>query len=328
MPLSAIFTPAVVGLDLGSHTVRAVALRQTRRGWRLLAAGEAPAVDDGAGAAAGVLAALGFRRVRVVAALPTHAAIIKRLTLPPMSSAELADSLPVHAAHHLPFAGAEVRLDYHLLDGAKALPVDALEILLVAARTDRIDERVSAVRASGHTPVVLDVEAFALANAYELNYPDQLDGLVVLAHVGQRSTLVCLLERGQLVSTRDIQIGGRAYGDALGRDGSPDSRADDGAEAIRDLHHQLTAELRRTLDFHRAASPFGRVERVVLSGGACGIEGLRAALAADLDTDVDVADPFRRITRIARMRNAEGHEAQGPGYAVAVGLALRREHDR
>ncbi len=344
MGLVSAFKPPVVGLDLGSHTVRAVALRPQRKGWSLLAAGELP-MPSGADAtpteqaetAAGLLDSLGLQRARVAAALPSHAAIVKRLTLPPMSQAELAEAIPYQAEQYIPFPLTEVQLDYQLIEGPKALPAEALDLLLVAARKDRVEDRVAAMRETGRAPVVLDVEAFALANAYEANYPDRQEPLVLLAHVGQRGTVVCLLEHGQVAFTRDVNIGGAAYADALARDLGLEAatvsrllrqpRIDDETAAgiVRDLHHQLMLELRRTLDFHRASSAIDRVDRVVLSGGACQIDGLRGLLAAELETEVDVADPFRQITRSGR---AAGIEAEGPAYAVAVGLALRREGDR
>lgn len=284
--------------------------------------------------AAGLLDTLGLRRARVAAALAGHAVIVKRLTLPPMSARELADTMPVEAEQYIPFPLSEVELDYEVLASAPALPAAALDVLLVAARRDRVAERLAAMTATGRAPVVLDVEAFALANAYEANYPDRTEPLVVLVHIGRRGTIVCLLEYGQVAFTRDLNLGGGAYLEALERDLGlvgvdaertlRQSRITDEATlgVVRDLHHQLMLEIRKTLDFHRASSTIEQVDRVVLSGGACQIDGLHGLLSTELETEVEVFDPFRQITRPA------GAEVDGPAYAVAVGLALRREGDR
>lgn len=344
MGLSSAFRPPLVGLDLGTHAVRAVALRPKGKGWSLVAAGEAfvPAGEhttqtDLAETAAMLLDTLGLRRARVAAAVSGTAVIVKRLTMPPMSAQELADTMPLEAEQYIPFPLADVQLDYQVLDGPRALPADALDVLLVAARRDRVDERVAAMTATGRAPVVLDVEAFALANAYEANYADRPETLVVLVHVGHRGTIVCLVEHGQVAFTRDLNVGGSTYLDAIARDLGLDATGaarllrqehlNDEAtmSVVRDIHLHLMLEIRKTIDFHRASSAVERVDRVVLSGGACQIDGLRHLLAAELEVEVDIADPFRHITRPTRV---VGGDVDGPAYAVAVGLALRREGDR
>jgi len=344
MGLASAFKPPLVGLDLGTHAVRAVALRPKRKGWVLVAAGEAfvPAGEhttqtELAETAAMLLDTLGLRRASVAAAVSGHAVIVKRLTMAPMSAQELADTIPLEAEQYIPFPLADVQLDYQVLDGPRALPAEALDVLLVAARRDRVEERVAAMTATGRAPVILDVEAFALANAYEANYADRPEALVVLVHVGHRGTIVCLVEHGQVAFTRDLNVGGATYLDAIGRDLGLDATAaarllrqehlNDEAtmSVVRDIHLQLMLEIRKTIDFHRASSAVDRVDRVVLSGGACQIDGLKHLLAAELEVEVEVTDPFRQISRLPR---AVGGDAAGPAYAVAVGLALRREGDR
>lgn len=344
MGLASAFRPPLVGLDLGTHAVRAVALRPKRNGWALVAAGEAfvPAGEQAtqtelAETAAMLLDTLGLRRARVAAAVSGHAVIVKRLTMAPMGAQELADAMPLEAEQYIPFPLADVQLDYQLLDGPRSLPAEALDVLLVAARRDRVDERVAAMTATGRAPVILDVEAFALANAYEANYADRPEALVVLVHVGHRGTIVCLLEHGQVAFTRDLNVGGTTYLEAIGRDLGLDptgaarllrqEHLNDEAtmSVVRDIHLQLMLEIRKTIDFHRASSAVDRVDRVVLSGGACQIDGLKHLLAAELEVEVEVTNPFRQITRPTR---AVGGDAAGPAYAVAVGLALRREGDR
>lgn len=329
---------------MGSHAIRAVALRPKRKGWALVAAGEAfvPAGEQTtqtelAETAAMLLDTLGLRRARVAAAVSGHAVIVKRLTMPPMSAQELEGAIPVEAEQYIPFPLDDVQLDYQVLDGPRALPAEAVNVLLVAARRDRVAERVAAMTATGRAPVVLDVEAFALANAYEANYADRPESLVVLVHVGHRGTVVCLVEHGQVAFTRDLNVGGATYLDAICRDLGLEptaaarllrqERLNDEAtmSVVRDIHLQLMLEIRKTIDFYRASSSLDRVDRVVLSGGACQIDGLRHLLAAELEVEVEVTDPFRQIDRPARV---VGGDVDGPAYAVAVGLALRREGDR
>lgn len=342
MGLAAAFKPPVVGLDVGSHAVKAVALRKKRGGWTLLAAGElampagAVATQDQVTETAGTLLdTLGLGRAHIAAALSGHSVIVKRLALPPMSRAELAEAIPWEAEQYIPFALSDVQLDYQVLEGHRAMPAEALDVLLVAARRDRLNERVAAITATGRRPVVLDVEAFALANAYRMNYPERTDALAALVHVGRGATLVCVLEQGQAAFTRDISLGGGAYLDALDRElglepmaaqrilrGQPVAGAEGVSAVVRDVHQQLVLEIRKTLDFYWSSARPASLDRIVLSGGACQVDGLDTMLAAEFQTVVERGDPFRQITRPASI------DADGPAYAVAVGLALRRERDR
>jgi type IV pilus assembly protein PilM len=346
----------MVGLDIGSSAVKAVVLRRGRGGWSLVAAGESPlpegSVQDGAAAeptavsetVSQLLDSLRLRRARVVAALSGHAVIVKRLSLPTMSQAELNEAIPWEAEQYIPFDLSEVQLDYQVVSGGTAdASKNSLDVLLVAAKKDRIDDRTAIIAQTGRRPVVLDIEAFALANAYQMNYPERADPLSALIHVGKAVTIVCLLEKGEPVFTRDISIGGQIHLEAILRELGPsgvddmaarrilhgqfpaDMSPDQVAAVLREASAQLVLEVRKTVDFYRATAPVEKLSRVVLSGGAYQAVGLVDLLASEFGAPVDVFDPFRRVTRPSK---AVGAEVAGPAYAVAVGLAMRQEGDR
>ena len=368
MNLGSMFRPSTVGVDIGSSAVKAVCLRRGRGGWSLVAAGEAPlpdgCVQDGAVAdptlvsqtVQQLLDSLGMRRASIASALSGHAVIVKRLSLPAMSDAELTEAIPWEAEQYIPFDLADVQLDYQVLGGSDAAPTGAkadkdagdggkagLDVLLVAARKDRIDDRAGVIAQTGRRAVVVDVEAFALANAYQMNYPERTDPLSALIHVGRNVTVVCLLERGEPIFTRDISIGGEVHLNAILKEFGPagidelaarrmlhgqypsEVSADQVAGVLRDASAQLVLEVRKTVDFYRATSPIDRLSRVVLSGGAWQAVGLVDLLASEFGAPVDVFDPFRRVTRSGR---TVGGDNVGPAYAVAVGLAMRKEGDR
>lgn len=361
MALATLFRPPMVGLDIGSGSVKAVALRRSRTGWSLSGAAEVPVPatggpDDGASEStvisetvSQVFDALHLRRARVSAALAGHSVIVKRLSLPAMSQAELSEAIPWEAEQYIPFDLTDVQLDYQVVNGNGSQNANAeaakgtLDVLLVAAKRDRIDDRAAVIVQAGRQPVVLDVEAFALANAYQMNYPERSDALVALLHVGRSMTLVVLLERGEPVFTRDISIGGQAHLDALQRDLAGQGVDDLVAKRIlhgqfptgigpeqvtailREASAQVVLEVRKTIDFYRATAPIEQLNRVVLSGGASQAVGLSELLASEFGAPVDVFDPFRRVVRPSR---AIGSDVTGPAYAVAVGLAMRQEGDR
>jgi type IV pilus assembly protein PilM len=369
MVLGSLLRPPTVGVDIGSSAVRAVSLRRARSGWSLIAAGEAAipegSIQDGAVAdptlvsqtVQQLLDSIGMRRASVASALAGHAVIVKRLSLPAMSEAELTEAIPWEAEQYIPFDLSEVQLDYQVIGGtlqdaksegaAPAEPAGeakaGLDVLLVAARKDRIDDRAGVIAQTGRRPVVVDVEAFALANAYQMNYPERTDPLSALIHVGRNITVVCLLERGEPIFTRDISIGGQVHLSALLKEFGPSGvdelvakrmlhgqypaevSADQVAAILRDASAQLVLEVRKTVDFYRATSPIDRLSRVVLSGGAWQSVGLVDLLASEFGAPVDVFDPFRRINKSGK---AVGADTVGPAYAVAVGLAMRKEGDR
>ena len=240
-----------------------------------------------------LLDSLGLRRATVASALSGHAVIVKRLSLPAMSEAELAEAIPWEAEQYIPFDLADVQLDYQVRQHRSAAsrrptaPKSGLDVLLVAARKDRIDDRAGVIAQTGRRPVVVDVEAFALANAYQMNYPERTDPLSALIHVGRNVTLVCLLERGEPIFTRDISIGGQVHLDGAAARSSvrsawtswppsacctasipADVNADQVAGVLRDASAQLVLEVRKTVDFYRATSPIDKLSRIVLSGGA------------------------------------------------------------
>ena len=345
----------MVGLDIGSSAVKAVALKRGRGGWSLVAAGEAPlpegSLQDGSAAdptavsavVSDLLDSMRLRRANVAAALSGHAVIVKRLSLPTMSQAELNEAIPWEAEQYIPFDLSDVQLDYQVVNSGADAAKTSLDVLLVAAKRDRIDDRTSVIAQTGRRPAVLDIEAFALANAYQMNYPERTDPLAALVHVGQSVTIVCLLEQGEPVFTRDISIGGQVHLDALLRELGPggvdevaarrilhgqvpgDTSRDQVAALLREASAQLVLEVRKTVDFYRATAPVEKLSRVVLSGGAYQAVGLVDLLASEFGAPVDVFDPFRRVTRPSR---AIGADTTGPGFAVAVGLAMRQEGDR
>jgi type IV pilus assembly protein PilM len=357
MALGSVFRSPIVGLDIGSSAVKAVVLRRGRAGWSLVSAGEAPLPDGSLNggttaeptavseAVAGLFDTMRLRRARVATALSGHAVIVKRLSLPGMSQAELRDAIPWEAEQYIPFDLADVQLDYQVVNapGGADATKNSLDVLLVAAKRERVDDRTSVVTQTGRRPVVIDIEAFALANAYQMNYPERTDPLSALVHVGRTLTIVCLLEHGEPVFTRDISIGGQTHLDAIIREFAPlgidelsakrilhgqfphDINPDRVATVLRQASEQLVLEVRNTIDFYRATAPVEKLARIIVSGGAYQAVGLVDLLATEFGAPVDLFDPFRRVAKPAR---AIGAEATGPSYAVAVGLAMRQEGDR
>lgn len=349
MVLNSAFRTPTVGLDIGSSAVRAVVLKKGRSSWTLVAAGEESLPDnciqDGAtlepalvsGAVTRLIDSFRLKKARVATALPGHAVIVKRLWLPTIDESDLNDRIPWEAEAHIPFDLSECQLDYRIVStGGSSSSKSGVDVLVVAAKKERIGERMMVIEHSGRTPAVVDVEAFALANAYQMNYPERTDALTALIHVGRSGTIVCLLERGDPVFSRHIPIGGQSHVDSLMREGGVDEKVaremvrgkfakrvneKKVMEVLHDASQQLATEIRNTIDFYRETDQAAKIGRIAVSGGAWQAAGLFDMLKAELGAPVQVFDPFRHVGNAGET----GAATTGPAYAVAVGLAMRHD---
>ena len=351
---------SLVGLDIGSTAVKAVRLRRNGRSHLLVALGVEPlpqgAVVDGAivdpdavtGAIRQVFADHAIRNPRVAVSVAGNAVIVKRVTLPGMSPGELRASIYWEAKRCLPFDVEEVHVDYHVLAPPAEAAGDAagergLDVLLVAARKDRIAQYTDVVARAGRLPVVVDVDAFAVLNAYERSHGGGPGGAVALLDAGAAATNLSVVQDGQPVYTRDVALGGNAYtaalqqalglgfGDAeLLKAGTPVAGRTyhDAEPVLRAVTDDLVREVARTLELSRADGPASRIRTLVLSGGTSRVAGLAAALESALDTPVVPLDPFRGMRALEGRVSAEQRAALGPLAVVAAGLALRRVEDR
>ena len=346
----------VVGLDIGSSAVKAVELRPAGRGFRVSAFGTQPvppdAIVDGAildsVAVADAIRRLfagksGFRSKEVCTAMSGNAVIVKKITLPVMTEEELDESIYWEAEQYIPFDIQDVNLDYQIVDpGANGAAGGGMEVLLVAAKKERVGDYTSVITQAGRTPVIVDVDAFALQNAYEINYGFEPGRVVVLLNAGASAININILQDGQSVFSRDVSMGGNAYTEALQKEldlpfeaaedlkkGIPaeGARFEDAQPILHAVSENVLLEIQKTFDFFRATAPSDRIDRIMLSGGASRIDGLREMLQERFDAPTEDFDPFRAVTW--DRTKVGGHpEEMAATAAVAVGLALRRVRDR
>ncbi|HWW82765.1 MAG TPA: type IV pilus assembly protein PilM, partial [Vicinamibacterales bacterium] len=174
---------SVAGLDIGSSAVKAVELKPVGKGFKVVAFATEPvppdsivdgAIIDGAAVAESIrklFGRAGFKTKDVVASLSGNAVIVKKINLPVMTDSELAESISWEAEQYIPFDIQDVNLDFQVLDsGTGADSRGAMDVLLVAAKKEKIADYTGVITQAGRVPVVVDVDAFALQNAYEVNY--------------------------------------------------------------------------------------------------------------------------------------------------------------
>jgi type IV pilus assembly protein PilM len=346
----------VVGLDIGSSAVKAIELRAVGKGYRVAAFGTEPvppdsivdgAIIDSAAVTETIRRLFGnkaFKTKQVAASLSGNAVIVKKITLPVMTEAELAESIYWEAEQYIPFDIQDVNLDYQIIDpGTSAESKGTMDALLVAAKKEKIADYTGVISQAGRVPVVVDVDAFALQNAYQVNYGLEPEAVVVLLNAGASAININILSGEQSLFTRDISIGGNAYTEAVQKElGLPFDIAEqlkkgipvDGATYadVQPVLHAMTEnvllEIQKTFDFFKATASSDRIDRILFSGGASLVDGFATAVRERFGAQTEAFDPFKTVALDPQKLGIAEPDAIRPIAAVAVGLALRRAGDR
>jgi len=349
-----------VGLDIGSSAIKAVVLDVGRRGSRLVHFGieylPPQAIVDGAlmDRAAVVEAlerlkiALGIGNRPVATAIAGHSVIVKKIQVAAMSRDALAERIPGEAEQHIPFKRDEVDIDYQVVtprDGNKGAG-GPMEVILVAAKKEMIADYAQVIRDAKLQPVIMDVAAFSVQNAFEAAYADvKQTGAVALVHLGSAITHVNVVSGGVSVFVRDVTVGGAAFTEELQRrlhvsheeaeqlklaatDPEVVRPPPAGFEAImQEVADSTATKVQRSLDFFLASSPDLKLARVLLSGGSSKVAALAHEFEQRAKVPVEAMDPFRNITVDSAKLDPAFVKRHAAEAAVSVGLALRRPGD-
>jgi len=340
---------SMVGVDIGSSSVKAVELQGRGKDLQLLSLGfealEADSVVDGqiielnavSNAISNIFNEHKIKTTQVAAGVNGHSVIVKNIVLPQMSEGELQESFAWHAEEHIPFDISDVNLDYHVMDRSG----DAIHVLMAACKRDKVANLKQTIQLAGKQPTIIDVDAFALQNCYELNYDPQPGQVVALLNIGASTTNINILNGVRSVFTRDATFGGNQYTSLLQKElGLTFDQAEsvkrgmplpEGAE-VRDVgpimdtvSDILALEIQKTMDFYRATVEDGdsAVQKILVSGGGSKLTGLADFLARRFEVSVEMFDPFRKIKVDARGFDPDYMREIVPEMAIAVGLALR-----
>lgn len=346
-------TKDLVGLDIGASSVKAVQLHRAGKGYELAHLGMAPlspeAIVDGVIMDGGsVIAAIqqiyqehGIKTKDVAVAVSGHSVIVKKIRMQQMKEEELAESIQWEAEQYIPFAIEDVNLDFQILEPRGGSP--EMDVLLVAVKKDVINDYLTVISSAGLTGQVVDVDAFALENAYEISGEIPRDQIVALVNLGATVMNINILQRGVTEFTRDSAIGGNRYTESIQKMlGLSFEQAErlkmgtavegrtlaDAQPAIDMVNTELAGEIRRSMDFFRSSSQSDTIHKVVLSGGGARLPGLLSFLGQNLEVPVDVVNPLRAIKTDPKKFDPEYLEFVGPQMGVAVGLALRQVGDK
>lgn len=341
-----------IALDIGSTFIKLVQLKGSNRNYQLVKFGMIPlppevivegAVMDAGRVVDAIKELLGAQRVttkEVVISVSGSSVIIKRVSVADMTDEELAESIKWEAEQYIPFSIDDVNVDFQRL-GTGAAEGQA-DVLLVAVKKDKIHDYVNLVKEAGLDPVVMDVDAFALANMYELNY-DVETGTTALLNIGASVMNINILKDGTSIFTRDVTVGGNRYTEALQRDfgftyedAEKVKRGEDVegvdkeqiANVMSSVTEDMVAETQRSFEFFRSTTGSDKVSHVLVAGGCARIGHFTTMLSERLEIPVEVVNPFKNIKIDTKKFDTAIIEDSSPLCAVAVGLAIRRPGDR
>src|SRR6266850_2102806 len=273
------------------------------------------------------------RKRSVVTAVGGRDVIVKKIQMDRMKEGDAREVIRWEAEQHVPFDMANVELDFQILDpDAEGLQMN---VLLVAAKRELVESRVGLLGEAGLDPSVIDVDAFAIHNAFELNHPDAMEGGVGLVNIGHEVTNVNILEDGIPVLTRDLSVGTRRFREDLQREkglSAEDSeRVIQGQAQSGDLAQYVDARGEEIAVGVERAAALGARSRwpggwgwVYTIGGGARIPGLNEALSNRLRVPVELASPVQRLKVRDAVFESVAVDEVAPLLMLSVGLALRR----
>ena len=335
-----------VGLDIGSGLIKVAVIDHSKPEPELTRVAITPLLPDAivegeimdpgivSEAITSCLAAAGVTTKGVVTAVGGRDVIIKKIQIERVKEQQARELMRWEAEQHVPFDMESVELDFQILDPDS----DGVEmnVLLVAAKRELIESKVRVLTEAGLEPALVDVDAFALHNAFELNYPDSLNGVVALVNIGHEVTNINILDGGVPILTRDITVGTRRFKEDLQRERglSPDDasalvqgydRSPHLDAVIEGRGEEIAVGIERAAAFLASSSrSAGQVKSVFLCGGGARIPGLAAALGTRLRMQVEQANPLANLRVRDGALDSLVTDEVAPLLMLPIGLALRQ----
>ncbi len=343
----------VVGVDIGSSAVKLVELSERKGEFHLQRVGVEPlspeAIVDGSimdsslvvDAINRLAEEAGVKNQNFATSVSGHSVIIKKIEVPAAAEEELAESIQWEAEQYIPFDINDVRLDYLVLSTPDA-GEESMEILLVAVKRDKVNDYVSVISQCGKTASIVDLDVFALQNAYEANYDLDPTRVVALVNMGAGVTNINILARGATVFWRDISFGGNQFSEALQREfnlsfeqaehvkrgGQVEGCSPAEARAVLDaVSVEMAAEIQKTFDFFAATAAQETVDELVLAGGCSLTPNLPQILQERFGVPTELINPLRRVGFKESDFDAQWLQSISPMLTVALGLAVRKIGD-
>ncbi len=343
----------LVGVDIGASSIKVVQLRETRKRLTVVKYGIAALppqtiVDGHIMNRAAVIDALSsiwaMQKIPmrdVAIGVYGQSVIVRKITVPMMTSAELAEQITWEAEQHIPFDIKVMNIDYEVL--RRRPEAGQMDLLLVAAKKDEINDYASVVREARIKPAIVDINAFSVQNAFEFVHGLPDDQTIALLNVGAAVSSLNIVSRGVSAFTREVTNAGNTVTEEIQRQmGVPFDQAEQmkiaasqGAAVPPQVHQviaqacdALAGEIQRSLDFYLATSGEAEIQRVYVCGGSAYLSPLVSAIEKRARVPVMVLDPLANLTVDSRTVNEADLRGRAAQLCVAVGLALRTDRER
>jgi type IV pilus assembly protein PilM len=344
----------VIGLDIGSNAVKIIQLAPAKKRWKLVNLGIShlppEAIVDGSiidsmtviSVVKELIANQGIKVKNCVSALTGHSVIIKKVNLPVMSEAELAESIQWEAEQYIPFPITDVNIDFQIL-GTDAEGRGQMEVMLVAVKKDVINDYTNVIKESGLVPVVIDVDSFALENMFEMNYSVAPNENIAIVNIGATITSINILRGGITIFTRAIPAGGNQFteeiqkalgisfkdAETLKLGGSVSGIDAEGVpQVVERVSGNVALEVKRSIDFFLGGAPGMFISKIYLSGGCTKTKALPAIIQERTAIPVEMVNPFTNIECSSKKFTMDYIKDVAPSFGVGVGLAMRRVGDK
>ena len=343
----------LVGLDIGSHSVKLLQLAGSNDALKLVNMGVAPlkpesfvegrlAKPEAVAETIRLLANhLKIKSKSVAVSISGYDVMIKKIELPTMTEDDLAARMQSELGQYIPYNIDEVDVDYQVLDVSKNR-ANFMDVLLVAAKKESVADFNNLLRLAGLEPLVVDVDFFALSNCFEatLGFGGER---VALLDLGANKSLMNVAYRGMPVFTRSIPAGGNQLTEAIKDFYNIGFEEAEAVKLGQSEQKYPTGELQeifvttvsgwvkqcqRALDFYYHNFPDEKIDSIYLSGGSCQLPGLDKVLGENLDIPVRIFNPFSRIQHDPKQFDPAYVDYAGPQMAISFGLALRKSMEK
>ena len=337
-----------IGLDIGSHSVKACQMTPAGDGYKLISLGSAAlppdSVEDGVlqnpeavgEVVSKLIKNLKLKGKKVAISISGYSVIVKKINLMTMEDSELASHIQAEAEQYIPFDIEEVFLDYKDLK-PNTDEDDRTDVMLVAAKKDVVNGYLEMLETAGLSTVIVDVDAFALENAYAANFGGENEN-VTLVDIGASKMNLNIVAKGTSVLARDVVLGSKLLTESIQSHfgitteeaealkigtTAPGEKKQELEDIFVNTCNQWIAEAKRALDFYYSNYPDETIDKIVLSGGGAKVKGLARLFTEETGIKTEIFNPFAKAEADPNKIDPDFLRSVGPEMALSTGLATR-----
>ncbi len=341
----------IIGIDIGASSIKLVQLKRQGENYRIVKMGLAPlpqnAVVDNiftehsiiVSTIKSLMSQTSVKIKRVASSISGNSVIIRKIFLPSISSNELEEEIKWEAEQYIPFDINDVNLDFQILGSDRQDP-DKMEVLLVASKKEIINNYVAVFSETGLKLSIIDIDSFAVQNAFEINHDVTPEEIVALINIGAGMMNINVVRNGTTLFTRDVQMGGNLYTEEIQKlTGNSIEEAETMKKSgfaslppalsasIEKNNDIIAQEIHRSLDFYNSTANEERVTSIFITGGSSKIYNLAETISEKMSLPVDTINPFAKVEYDKNEFSDEYIREIAPYMSVAVGLACRTGED-